>query len=211
MSLSLFILIAIQAKGPLIVIVLACLGLYLTRKNSILGWIAFFGSNILYSITAFIIGTATRDFHVIGLMGGILGFLRNPLGHGLGAGGNLAREEFSWSDAQNAGAAAFGVESAVGVLLYQVGIATFIFLFFYFWFAIWGHKRMRSAPEISKYRVMPLMGVVVIFNGLFQEEAYNFFSLGFLFFFCISLISTQSARIFNLGTPRQIRNAPSYI
>ncbi|WP_420002489.1 hypothetical protein [Arenibacterium sp. LLYu02] len=189
MALSFFILLAIQAKGPLFVIVLAFIGLVLTRKKTSFGWPVYFGLNVVYSVAAFIIGTATRDFHVIGLMGGVLGFLRNPFGYGLGAGGNLAREEFSWSDAQNAGAAAFGVESAVGVLLYQVGIATFIFLFFYFRLSIWSENRMRSIPEISAYRIMPLMGIAIVFNGLFQEEAYNFFSLGFVFFFCMALIA----------------------
>lgn len=190
-AIAIFMLLAIQAKGPIIVLVLSAFGAYVTRKDRFVGWTAFFAGCISYSTAAYIIGTAVRDFHVIGLKGGIFGFFRNPLGHGLGAGGNLARESFSWSDFQNAGAAAFGVESAIGVLLYQIGIATFLFIAFYIYFGIWMSKRTRVIPHLASYRILALMGIVTTFNGLYQEEAYNFFSLGFTYFFLTAALAAH--------------------
>ena len=57
-----------------------------------------------------------------------------PLGRGLGAGGNLGDNfaSIDWSAAQQAGAIDGAAESAVGVLLYQMGVAALAPLTFYF-------------------------------------------------------------------------------
>jgi len=66
---------------------------------------------------------------VLGLFAGLRDFLGNPLGQGLGIGGNLSSTStnLDWDRAQGAGAAAVPVESAVGVMLYQMGIGSFVF------------------------------------------------------------------------------------
>ena len=57
-----------------------------------------------------------------------------PFGRGLGVGGNLSDGYFAidWSAAQQAGSIDGAAESAVGVLLYQMGIAALVPLAFYF-------------------------------------------------------------------------------
>ena len=79
---------------------------------------------IAYAALGIVLGLSIGDYHVIGLMGGLHEFLANPIGLGIGAGGNLSSEfvNINWEDAQAAGRTPFAVESAVGVLLYQTGI-----------------------------------------------------------------------------------------
>lgn len=187
---SIVILLSVQAKGPIIVLILAFVGLYLIGRADKKGWWLFVGLIASYVVAAYIIGVQTRDFHVIGFRGGLLGFVANPVGYGLGAGGNLARESFSWSDFQNAGAAAFGVESAIGVMLYQIGAATFIFVFCFLRYAVKSYKALSNSLVWEKYRIVPLMAFVTIFNGIFQEEAYNPFALGMLFLIQSMLVSS---------------------
>ena len=67
-------------------------------------------------------GIAAGDYHVLGLIGGVNGFLHNPIGHGLGVGGNLSSTVTStdltkvWDANQHYGAEV-PLESAIGVLL----------------------------------------------------------------------------------------------
>ncbi|MCD7059662.1 hypothetical protein [Pelagibacterium xiamenense] len=172
------ILIAIQAKGPIIILLISFSFYYARSIFSKRIWKVLLALTLAsYATFGIWYGMQTRDFHVLGLIGGLEGFLSNPIGHGLGAGGNLSRIEFDWQDFQNAGAAAFGVESAVGVLLYQVGIATFALVGFYIWFAnytlnfFWKrHSRLGL--------LLSLAFATTVVNGIFQEEAYNPFALG---------------------------------
>ena len=89
---------------------------------------------LIYAAIGIYVGLQIGDYHVIGLMGGWHGFLEKPWGRGLGSGGNLSESYFSidWSAAQAAGTIDGAVESAVGVLLYQMGIAALVPLGFYF-------------------------------------------------------------------------------
>jgi hypothetical protein len=105
-------------------------------------------------------------------MGGINGFFEKPLGRGLGIGGNLSDSYFSidWSAAQAAGTIDGAVESAVGVLIYQMGIAALVPLGFYFAMALKAWRLYAS----SGYLTQGLAGfgvMVVLLNGMFQEEA----------------------------------------
>jgi hypothetical protein len=105
-------------------------------------------------------------------MGGLNGFLQKPFGRGLGVGGNLSDSYFSidWSAAQAAGTIDGAVESAIGVLLYQMGIAAFVPIAFYFAMALKAWRLYAS----SGYLTQGLAGfgvMVVLLNGLFQEEA----------------------------------------
>lgn len=167
------LLVFCSVKGALIVVVFVAaawigtrlLGAVLTLLLGFLGLIAF-------AIVAIRVGLQIGDYHVIGLMGGLNGFLEKPLGRGLGVGGNLSESYFSidWSAAQAAGTIDGAVESAVGVLLYQMGIAAFVPLAFYFAMALKAWRLYAS----SGYLTQGLAGfgvVVVLLNGLFQEEA----------------------------------------
>lgn len=136
-----------------------------------------------YATAVILFGLETGDFHVIGLIGGVQGLLRNPLGHGIGAGGNLSADIGAGLDLvelQRHGAD-FALESAVGVLLYQLGIATLaIGLVF--------ARTLRAAlPAVPLRRLRPartdilLIGLAMtVVNGLFQEEAYTPYALGTL-------------------------------
>ena len=118
------------------------------------------------------IGLQIGDYHVIGFMGGWNGFLQNPIGRGLGVGGNFS-EGFSsidWSAAQQAGSVDGAVESAVGVLLYQMGIAALVPLAFYAAIAMkaW---RLYASSGILMQGLAAFGVTMVMVNGMFQEEA----------------------------------------
>jgi hypothetical protein len=126
----------------------------------------------LYAAFAFRTGVRIGDFHVLGLLGGINGFLRNPIGHTLGAGGNLSTNfaAIDWSKYQHAGAADIAVESAIGVLFYQMGVAAIAVLAVYGFLArvAWRLFRTFKAPALA---LAASSIPVILVNGLFQEEA----------------------------------------
>lgn len=167
------LLISCSVKGALIVVVFVAAGWISTRLlgavvTLLLGFVAL----IAFAVVAIRVGLQIGDYHVIGLMGGLNGFLENPLGRGLGVGGNLSESYFSidWSAAQAAGTIDGAVESAIGVLLYQMGIAALVPLAFYFAMALKAWRLYAS----SGYLTQGLAGfgvMVVLLNGLFQEEA----------------------------------------
>jgi hypothetical protein len=133
-----------------------------------LGFVAL----IAYAIFGFYVGLQIGDYHVIGFMGGWNGFLQQPLGRGLGAGGNLSADfsSIDWRAAQQAGAVDGAVESAIGVLLYQMGIAALVPLGLYFVIAMkaW---RLYAASGLLTQGFASFGILVVLVNGLFQEEA----------------------------------------
>ena len=173
--LALPLLIMTNAKGPLILALLTYLFHEVARRRSddlaLKGLVL-----VLFGYAAFVFrsGVSTGDFHVLGLLGGVNGFLQNPIGHSLAEGGNLSVADFSsidWSKYQHQGSADIAVESAVGVMLYQLGVASFAVLAFYAWL-IWTTWRLylsTRAPALA-FAVGALATTLV--NGLFQEEAY---------------------------------------
>ncbi|QGM99093.1 hypothetical protein [Methylocystis parvus] len=182
------LLLATSAKGPLIFTVL-CVGFYYVARRSstnlpVKGLALFL---IAYAILVIKIGSGTGDFHVLGLLGGLNGFLKMPIGHTLGDGGNLSIVDFGslkWEEFQAAGAANVAVESAFGVLLYQLGVAAAAWFAFYFWVAAvaWRLYKQTRAPALSFVTSGILASVT---NGLFQEEAYFVpFSLAFVMGYC---------------------------
>lgn len=135
-----------------------------------------------YVTFAIVFGMQRGDFHVIGLIGGVTGFLRNPLGHGIGVGGNLSadsKEGVDWIAAQHAGMADFALESAVGVLLYQLGIGCAAIIAV-FWGVLGAARpigaRAKALPRPSDALFIAVAMTIV--NGLFQEEAYSPYALG---------------------------------
>ena len=118
------------------------------------------------------VGLQIGDFHVIGFMGGWDGFLQSPFGRGLGSGGNLS-DDFGlidWGAAQRAGKVDGAVESSVGVLLYQMGIAAFAVLGFYFSIGVRVWRIFATSGILAQGHAAFAIFVVLV-NGVFQEEA----------------------------------------
>jgi hypothetical protein len=167
------LLIFCSVKGALIMVTFVAAAWMSTRLfgalvTLLLGLLAL----IAFAVVAIHVGLQIGDYHVIGLMGGWNGFLDKPLGRGLGVGGNLSDGYFSidWSAAQQAGTMDGAAESAIGVLLYQMGIAALVPLCFYFAVALKAWRLYASSGNLTQglagFGVM-----VVLLNGLFQEEA----------------------------------------
>ncbi|MDB5517472.1 MAG: hypothetical protein JWQ17_4230 [Tardiphaga sp.] len=162
-----------SVKGALIMVLFVCAAWIATR---LIGAVATLGVGlvglVVYAAIGLYVGLQIGDYHVIGFMGGWNGFLQLPFGRGLGAGGNLSENfaSIDWSAAQQAGAVDGAVESAVGVLLYQMGIAALVPLAFYFMIAMktW---RLYARSGILTQGFVAFGIFVVLVNGLFQEEA----------------------------------------
>jgi hypothetical protein len=110
---------------------------------------------------------------VLGLIAGVRDFLGNPLGQGLGLGGNLSSTSINldWDRAQGEGAAAVPVESAVGVMLYQMGIGSFVFFGFLAALAVSAGRRLieTGRPDF----LFAFVAIVTISaNAVLQEEAF---------------------------------------
>ena len=167
------LLVLCGVKGPLVLLLFVVFGWTSTRLigprvTLLLTVLAL----IAYAAVAIRIGLQIGDYHVIGFMGGWHGLLERPLGRGLGVGGNLSDGYFSidWSAAQQAGTMDGAVESAVGVLFYQMGIAALVPLGFYLAMGLKAWRLYASSAMLTQ----GLAGfgiIVVLFNGIFQEEA----------------------------------------
>ena len=127
---------------------------------------------LLYVASGIAAGIAAQDYHVIGFIGGLKGFLANPLGHGIGIGGNLALDmsTIDWSRSQYLGHTDVAVESAVGVLLYQMGICGAVVLGIFAWPAVklWGWH-LRAGGRLYATGCFAVLAIMA--NGVFQEEA----------------------------------------
>ncbi len=167
------LLVLCSVKGALILTLFVGLAWVSTR---LLGAVATLLVSLLaliaYAIVAIYVGLQIGDYHVIGFLGGWNGFLEKPFGRGLGIGGNLSEGYFSidWSAAQQAGTIDGAVESAVGVLLYQMGIAALAPLGFYFSVALKAWRLYASSGNLTQ-GLASFGVIVVLFNGIFQEEA----------------------------------------
>ena len=172
--LALPLLVVIGSKGATFMLLLALIvriavplvGARIAVLLSLLisaGWVA----------GAIFIGMRSGDYHVLGLFAGLRDFLHDPLGQGLGFGGNLSSTTLNvdWERAQSTGAADTPMESAVGVLLYQMGIASIAFFAF---LALLARTAWRSYVASGDMSI--LFGFVVITaisaNAVLQEEAY---------------------------------------
>lgn len=127
----------------------------------------------VWTIAATAYGASHGDYHVLGLIAGVRDFLGNPLGQGLGIGGNLSSTSINldWDRAQGEGAAAVPVESAVGVMLYQMGIGSFVF--FGFLAALAGAAGRRLVETGRPDFLFAFVTVVTISaNAVLQEEAF---------------------------------------
>ena len=172
---ALFVLLVLtSAKGPLILFLLVGISWFVFR---LFGARFAFAVHCLalavYAAIGIVVGRSIGDYHVIGLMGGLYEFLGNPLGGGIGAGGNLSSEfvNIDWPAAQAAGRTPFAVESAVGVLLYQTGVFALAVIGAYAWIA-WRVLLIAERTENDLHVAAALGLMAMVVTGLFQEEAY---------------------------------------
>ena len=171
----LFVLMVLcNAKGPLIVFLLVGGGWIVFRLfGARLGFVATCIALSAYAVLGVLIGLDIEDYHVLGLMAGLSDFPLNPVGWGIGSGGNLSPDfrTIDWSAAQGNGRTPFAVESSVAVLLHQMGVFALAVVAFYVWVAWRGMELARITDNnLHAAAALGLMSMVV--NGLFQEEAY---------------------------------------
>ena len=206
--LPLLFLIGVKGSSILLVgtVVLWVIGrLFGTRVLAVVGLAlgtAYLGGAIKF-------GIAAGDYHVLGLLGGVNGFLHNPIGHGLGVGGNLSSTVTStdltkvWDANQHYGAEV-PLESAIGVLLYQMGVAS-VAVFYMLWTAFAsGFGRFRS-----RLGFIPLAIAVLTFNSVLQEEAFSPYSMGLLAVFAGAL-AHERRWIGSASRRRMAPVAPAY-
>jgi hypothetical protein len=98
--------------------------------------------------------------------------MSNPIGRGIGVGGNLSMEmsTIDWSKSQHLGHTDVAVESSVGVLLYQMGIFAVVVFVALAWIAVrlW---RVYLVNGERLYAAASFSVLTVLANGVFQEEA----------------------------------------
>jgi hypothetical protein len=163
-----------SAKGPLLLFLLVATSWTIARIFG--GRFAFAIHCLLlvgYAVVGIVVGRGIGDYHVIGLMGGLYEFIGNPAGSGIGAGGNLSSEftSIDWSAAQAAGRTPFAVESAVGVLLSQMGVFAAIVIGAYVWIA-WRLLLIAERTGNNLHLAASFGLLAIVATGLFQEEAY---------------------------------------
>jgi hypothetical protein len=167
------LLLLIGSKGALIftMIVLCAIVVfrYCSPRVALGSVVALLVAYVLGGIAT---GIAFQDYHVIGFIGGLKGFLSQPLGRGLGVGGNLSLDmtTIDWSKSQQLGHTDIAVESAVGVLLYQMGIFGAALLAVMAWLALklW---RIYARDKGRLFIVGACSILTIMANGIFQEEA----------------------------------------
>jgi hypothetical protein len=144
---------------------------------------------VVWTTAAIAYGSTHGDYHVLGLIAGMRDFLANPLGQGLGIGGNLSSTSLNlnWQNAQAQGAASVPVESAVGVMLYQMGIGSLVFFGFLAALAVALRRQLIRTHDPDF--LFGFVGIVTISaNAVLQEEAfYSPLALAF----CLLLAGTS--------------------
>jgi hypothetical protein len=167
------LLLVVGSKGALIFALMALLATVVLLRLRGAAPLALFAALLgAYVAAGVAIGVQTQDYHVIGFIGGLRGFLSNPMGRGIGVGGNLSMDmsTIDWTKSQHLGHTDVAVESSVGVLLYQMGIFAVAIFIALAWIAarLWRHYR-RSGERL--YATAAFSVLVVAANGVFQEEA----------------------------------------
>lgn len=172
--LALPLLIIIGSKGAMVLLLLAVcarlgsslFGIRPALLLTMLGGLLWVGASIVF-------GMNNGDYHVLGFFAGLRDFAHGPQGMGLGIGGNLSSSALTinWELAQESGAAGTPMESAVGVLLYQMGVAAFAV--FAFVGAI-GWTAYTAWRRSGDYAILWLVVAIVVIsaNAVLQEEAY---------------------------------------
>ncbi|WP_319412892.1 hypothetical protein [uncultured Cohaesibacter sp.] len=177
------LLLMASAKGALIMGLLSFCAL-IARKffGAVFAIWSLAAVLVIYIILGVVTGLKIGDFHVLGFMGGVYNFIDYPFGNGIGDAGNMSTNfsELDWSAYQHAGRTPVAMESAVGVLLHQMGFAAFGLLAVYFWIALQTY-RVSFISRVNLHSVACFISMIALVNGVFQEEAiFSPLSLGLI-------------------------------
>jgi hypothetical protein len=163
----------VGSKGALVMALAALLAI-VTFRIMAPGFVrtVFFAGIAAYALFVVVFGLRVGDYHVLGLMAGIRALAANPVGHGIGSGGNINVDmgRIDWAAAQAVGYAPEVVESAIGVLFNQVGLAAFAIIAIYLWLGSRLYALARSRGDNLSVALAFAVPMITV-NGLFQEEA----------------------------------------
>ena len=168
------LLVIIGSKGAMVLLVLAIavkIGLQIMPARPVL--ILLVGASALWIASAIALGIRSGDYHVLGFFAGLRDFPANPIGRGLGLGGNLSStsETIDWSAAQATGSTIVPMESAIGVMLYQMGVGALLFVGFLIALAEKCRRIFERTGDQSF--LFGTVGIVVLTaNAILQEEAF---------------------------------------
>ncbi len=168
------LLLAIGSKGAMVLMLLALLArISMPLIGARLAMLLTCCAATLWIAASIVIGMQSGDYHVLGLFAGLREFINNPIGVGLGIGGNLSSTalNINWDLAQAEGAAGTPMESTVGVLLYQMGVGSIVIFGFVAAIAWTSWRTYRQTGDLAL--LFPMVAAIVISaNAVLQEEAY---------------------------------------
>jgi len=184
------LLLLIGSKGAAFLLCVALTSRFLWRASSLRLTLAMVLSlATVWTLAATVYGARHGDYHVLGFFAGVRDFLGNPLGQGLGIGGNLSSDgaNLDWDRAQGEGISAVPVESAVGVMLSQMGIGSLAFFGFLAGIVVAAGRRLSETGE-ADFLFAFVAVVTICANAVLQEEAfYAPLALGF----CLLLVGVS--------------------
>jgi len=172
--LALPLLLVIGSKGAMFLLLV---GLFVRLAKPLLGirpaLLLTVAASVAWVAGSIGFGIRAGDYHVLGLFAGLREFTHNPLGVGLGLGGNLSSTtvDVNWELAQAHGAAAQPMESAIGVMLYQMGIGSLLFLAFLLAIARAAWRAYRRSGDFAVLFLVVAV-VAITANAVLQEEAF---------------------------------------
>lgn len=169
------LLLVIGSKGAMVLLLLAiCVKIGMKIMTPFTVIVLFIGATITWILAALVVGMSTGDYHVLGFFAGIREFVIFPVGQGLGIGGNLSSStagKLDWGLAQSTGSTQIPVESAIGVMLYQMGVFAFIFFGFILSLAKTNYK-IYIATRDGSFLFGFVSLIVLTANAVLQEEAF---------------------------------------
>ncbi|TXI12148.1 MAG: hypothetical protein E6Q76_01445 [Rhizobium sp.] len=168
------LLLVIGSKGATFMLLIAIGARLIYRPSRAeLTLLAVVALAVAWTVAAILFGATHGDYHVLGLIAGVREFMHNPLGQGLGIGGNLSSTSLNldWDRAQDEGIASVPVESAVGVMLYQMGIGSFVFFGFLVALALSARRQLIATGD-PDFLFAFVAVVTITSNAVLQEEAF---------------------------------------
>lgn len=184
------LLLVIGSKGATFMLMVALAARLVFRPSRVeLTLLAVVVLAVVWTVAAIAFGATHGDYHVLGLIAGVREFMFNPLGQGLGIGGNLSSTSLNldWDRAQGEGVASVPVESAVGVMLYQMGIGSIVFFGFLAALAVSARRQLIATGD-PDFLFAFVTIVAISSNAVLQEEAFfSPLALGF----CLLLVGVS--------------------
>ena len=168
------LLVAIGSKGAMVVFLLAlATRLLVPRIGARFTLLLVAALSVIWITASVIVGIGGADYHTLGMLAGVRGFLADPLGQGLGFGGNLSSTSVNidWDRSQAEGFAGTPMESAIGVMLYQMGVATAVFMGTLFVIARGSWRAYRDSGNFALLYLFVTV-VAISANAVLQEEAF---------------------------------------